>query len=318
MPRGRRRRLDLERAEAAVDDVEERPRRRRLGVADDRDLVDAAMRELERAQPLGERRRIALEERRRAADRPLGGGPVAALPGERGEPEQDGRSHRPARGRRVVLDVLRPDDERSPSSAVSKKPPAGSAKRARITSTRPTAVVEPALVEGRLVQGEQALGQVGVVLEHAVGRGPAVLPRPPEPAVRPPEATWHGVGRRGRRLAVPGGNVGWPASPDAASDRAASANAAIASPFQAASTLSSRVGCGRYCATREQRGPRGREPALDVAERQAEPLASSASARTRDRIVRPSQLPAVGDPVRGREQRGVVRRGPRGPPPRTR
>ena len=69
---------------------------------------------------------------------------------------------------------------RSWSSAVSKNPPAGSANRSRIRSARPRAIDEPALVERRLVQRQQALGEVGVVLEHALPDRPTVLPRPPQ------------------------------------------------------------------------------------------------------------------------------------------
>ena len=84
---------------------------------------------------------------------------------------------------------------------------------------------EPALVERRLVQREQPVGEVGVVLEDALAAGPAVLPRPTEPAVgadaarrgsgRPPRSPRRhvarlverptGLGERRDRQPVPGG-----------------------------------------------------------------------------------------------------------------
>ena len=134
---------------------------------------------------------------------------------------------------------------------------------------------EPALVERRLVEREQAVGEVGVVLEDALAGRPAVLPRPTEAAVGPAEAGEDLVGRRRRGVRVNRG------SPSAAP---ASANAAIARPFQAASALSSRAGCGAPGAAR---GAVARAPAsrgLAARRRRA--------ASTRRRIVRPSQLPS--------------------------
>ena len=68
-------------------------------------------RQVDRREPLRERRRVPGSERRDDGDRPLGGGPVAALAGQRGEAQEDVGRHRPARGRGVVLDVLRAGDE---------------------------------------------------------------------------------------------------------------------------------------------------------------------------------------------------------------
>jgi len=42
---------------------------------------------------------------------------------------------------------------------------------------------EPALVERRLVEREQALPEIGVVLEDALADSPGVLPRAPKPAI---------------------------------------------------------------------------------------------------------------------------------------
>ena len=60
---------------------------------------------------------------------------------------------------------------------------------------------EPALLEGRRVEREQAVGEAGMVLEDPVGRGPAVLPAPPQQAVRPAEPGQEQLGRRDRQAA---------------------------------------------------------------------------------------------------------------------
>ena len=67
----------------------------------------------------------------------------------------------------------------------------------------------------------------------------------------------------------------------------------MASPFQAASALSSRAGCGRVAAPREQARPGLGEPGRDLGHRPIpNTVASSSSDTTRDRIVTPSQLPS--------------------------
>ena len=107
-----------------------------VGLADDRQLDDSARARGRAAdEPLREPGRVAAEERRRPSQRALGGVAVAPLAGQRGEPQQDGRRHRAAGRRRVVLDVLRPGDERL-------------------------------VVVGRV---EEAAGRVGEVLEDRVG-----------------------------------------------------------------------------------------------------------------------------------------------------
>ena len=97
---------------------------------------------------------------------------------------------------------------RSASSAVSKKPPEGSAKWASIDLRQRHGLGEPPFVGGRLVQGEEPLRHVGMVLQHAVcGRTP-VHPRSPESPVRLSQVL-EDVRRRGRcRVAVPHGIAG--------------------------------------------------------------------------------------------------------------
>ena len=137
---------------------------------------------------------------------------------------------------------------------------------------------EPALVEGRLVQRQQAVGEIGVVLEDAVADRPAVLPRAAERAVRR-RAARRGSSSAARlaAAAVRRRRVGSTAD----SATAASARAAIARPFQAASALSSRAGCGR------------------VARRSSSRLRASASAPAR----RPRQAVALGQLVVGDDPR---------------
>ena len=84
---------------------------------------------------------------------------------------------------------------RSWSSAVSKKPPAGSREARQDAIHQGAGGREPALVEGRLVQRQQAVGEMRVVLEDAGADRPAVLPRPAERPVRP-EQPIHDRGRR--------------------------------------------------------------------------------------------------------------------------
>ena len=200
------------------------------------------------------------------------------------------------------------------SSAVSKKPPAGSAKCSRIASASPRARHEPALVEGRLVQGEQARRR---------GRRSPRARRPPSRgrpstsgASRPSGVAQPAEDRVGRARPRPRYRARVGSSPSRA-PRRRPRSAAIASPFQAASTLSSRAGCGR-AARREQRRARRREPLRDAPasrSRTARQLGVAADPR-QDRRALP--VAVVGHAVRGREQAAaVVAERPRGPPPRT-
>src|SRR4029078_7827583 len=94
---------------------------------------------------------------------------------------------------------------------------------------------EPALVERRLVQGEQAVGEIGAVLEQHFAARSAVFPRPTEPPVRATKTGEdrlrggdgghlmalgrgrgqepRGVGQRGNRESIPCGEclvvAGW-------------------------------------------------------------------------------------------------------------
>ena len=74
---GRRRRgLDAERVEATIEHGDERPGRVIVGLADDRHLRRPGVRDLQRAQPLRERRRVPVQvgtDRRRAHARPRSG-----------------------------------------------------------------------------------------------------------------------------------------------------------------------------------------------------------------------------------------------------
>ena len=128
----------------------------------------------------------------------------------------------------------------SASSAVSKKPPSGAAKRSSaVSSSRPRAL-QPDRVAGRLEQVEEAGGDAAVVLEHPGRRADDAVARDPaQPAVDdvdPPEQARRPPGRRGRTAARP-------------SSRPARHSPLIASPFHAATTLSSRAGRSRAVAS---------------------------------------------------------------------
>ncbi len=157
-----------------------------LPVAHDRDLVDAARASMPaavshcanavgwrsatgRATSYRHRRSIPVAHPVRSGQ-PVGASTVTAIE----LPDGRGLSTR-LRGR-----VNRP----SASSAVSWKPPSASAKRAPTMSMSSRRPAEPALVEGGLVERQQARREVRVVLEHSRRSGPAVLPRPPQPAIR--------------------------------------------------------------------------------------------------------------------------------------
>ena len=136
--------------------------------------------------------------------------------------------------------------------------------------------------------------------------GPIARPSFHDRPSAPSGATQPGEDRARRRWSRRRGSASAASGRDRASSRAASANAAIASPFQAASALSSRAGCGRVARRREQ--PRARRPragARDLGRRMPERSASSRPAGRRDRIVTPSQLPSSVTPYAAREQRGA-------------
>ena len=105
-PRARADRHDLVRPEAAGRLGEQRLRGRIRRVADDRDLDGRRQREVERHEPLGEPGRIALEIRRDRPERALRRIAIAALAGPRRQSQQDERRHRVPRRDRVVLRVL--------------------------------------------------------------------------------------------------------------------------------------------------------------------------------------------------------------------
>ena len=181
----------------------------------------------------------------------------------------------------------------SASSAVSWKPPAGSAKCARIASADSPRRREPALVGGRLVEGQEPVPHAGLVLQ---GPGVARLPVLPRAAEAPVRRTQH------RRAAGPPRAR---RSPDSAprpaqlrvvlprKQPAASANAPSMSPFQPARALSSRAGWGR----RSRAASSAPRAALEEVAPPRRAAARCRSARpvsvaTRRRITRPSQLPA--------------------------
>ena len=95
----------------AAGHLEERERRGVIERSDHCDLGHVRERQVDGLEPLREGRRIAGGERRDRRDRALGDRSVAALAGQRGEPEEHERRHRPTGRRRVVLDVLRAGDE---------------------------------------------------------------------------------------------------------------------------------------------------------------------------------------------------------------
>ena len=78
----------------------------------------------------------------------------------------------------------------------------------------------------------------------------------------------------------------------AASAAAASAKAAIASPFQAASALSSRAGCGRSPRRARSSSRASASRARTSVADEPNVTARSSSLATRDRIVTPSQFPS--------------------------
>ena len=179
----RREREDLVRPPPRPGRSEQRPRRRIVRRPDDRDLVDRLRGQRRGGQPLGEPRRVADQVRPDRAERPFRGLAIARLPGPRRQPKEDRRGHRPTRRDGVVLRVLGPGDE--PLVVVGRvEEPAGRiGEPIQDPVGQPPGEDEPALVEGRLVQGQQPVGEMAVVLEHALPDRPAVLPRPPERAV---------------------------------------------------------------------------------------------------------------------------------------
>ena len=162
---------------------------------------------------------------------------------------------------------------------------------------------EPLLLERRLIECKEAISQMGVVLEHAAARRPG-RPSTTGRANRPA-----GAGRRRScRLPVPRrpGSRRPASGSVAARRRAASAKAAIASPFQAASALSSRAGCGRS-------PRRARSSARASASRAATSVADDPERHGKVRVVHdPRQdrhaLPValLGHAVRRREEVGRV------------
>ena len=108
----------------------------------------------------------------------------------------------------------------------------GSAKRASISSARPTASSQPARPAGFPVERDQRVGQAGIIVQKAVA----------SPGRRASSAA-AGRRRRGdcssRKSARPRRPPRYRGSPSAAPARA---SASIISPFQLTSTLSSRPG----------------------------------------------------------------------------
>ena len=114
--------------QASAGDLEEPLGRRIAGPTDDRHLDDRPRREVEGNEPLAEERRVVGRDLDDRAQGPLGGLAIAVLAGQGGKVEAiappDGSALSCRSFGRVMSD--------SASSAVSKKPPAGSVKRSRI------------------------------------------------------------------------------------------------------------------------------------------------------------------------------------------
>ena len=156
-----------------------------------------------------------------------------------------------------------------PSRAPARAGPARSWKTSRRARCRQTASswrscsvdgpLQPARLARGLEQLQQAPDQVGVVLGEAVdGRLAAAIAAPQHPPVAHPTARAGGTRaacRAAARWRAPGCSPasGCSSASPPSSTRAARAAAAIISPFQAVSTLSSRSGRGRLVARLEQR-----------------------------------------------------------------
>ena len=199
---------------------------------------------------------------------------------------------------------------RSPSSGVSKKPPSGCGEVLEDhvhRAPRPPSNQRSSNVAS--YSGEQPVREVRVVLEHAVGRRPAVLPRAPEPAVRPRG------GRRGPRRP--------PATPPRAYARRRLDQRRLAGRGQRPRGVRERgdrepVPGREHLVVARRLRPRGRAGAAGAARAVGQPVGdlrrrrartappSSASPRTRDRIVRPSQLPASVTPYAAANSGGGV------------
>ena len=161
---------------------------------------------------------------------------------------------------------------------------------------------EPALVERRLVEREQAVGEVRVVLEDARADRPAVLPRPPSEPSGASSPSTIAVAARSAADSGPQRRI------VAREPIAASANAAIASPFQAASALSSRAGWGRVRRAAPAGAPRASaRRASTAAVGQAEPVGELGVGRDPRQDRPPSQLPVVGHAVGGGNSVGARR-----------
>ena len=251
------------------------------------------MRERRRYEPLREPRRVAGQERRDRAERPFRGLAIAPFPGPCRQPQEHGRRHRPTRGDRVVLRVLRPGDQslvvaRGVEEATRRvgepfQDPVGEPARDR----------EPALIERGLVQRQQTLGEVRVVLEHPGTDRATILPRPLERPIgseQPVHDRRRRPDRRGRVALV-------------SEQSPASARAAMASPFQAASALSSRAGWALPARRSSRRARRGE---LAPARRRRGTAARRRPARSARGSSRPPSCPH-------RSRRTPRRTGP--PPP---
>ena len=199
-------RHDLPGPKTSSGDLEQRGGEGILRPAHDRNLERRAEREIERDQPLPERGRIAAEQPGDLGQRRLRGRPIALFPGYRGESEQHNGRHGVPGRQRVVLDVLRTSHQRLVVVGGVEEPGGRVCEALQHGVHELTGRDEPAVLEGGLVQREQAVGEVAVVLEHAVARCAAVLPGSLQPPARSAEAVEDGVrGLDGDRAIGPRG-----------------------------------------------------------------------------------------------------------------